>query len=310
MGGLGNQLFQYAAGRSLALRHNTSLKLDISDYHENSFRKYYLDHFLINAENATISDVFRMYKPEWLHQVIRRYSNDRVSNKALNLMKKIGLYRLGVRYNQPTADDPLLIGRVASQRYLHYDPDFENLPDDIFLFGFWVSQRYFSKYAKQISQEFRIHRPLSRENFILCRRIQDSQSVSIHIRRTDKVTNPNFYPTSLNYTELAIARMEETISNPVYYFFSDDIGWVKDNFPHKSNFIFVDHNDDLSSYEDLRLMSLCKHNIIAESSFSWWAAWLNSNSNKIVISPNPNRWIVHPSMNSSDIIQNDWIIIE
>ena len=309
MGGLGNQLFQYAAGRSLALKHNTSLKLDLSDYHEISFRKYYLHHFRIKADIATFSDIFPLYKPEWINQVFSNYCGNRVANKSLQIMKRLGIYDLDVRYNQDPTNSSLLIGHVAAQRFIHYDHEFELLPDDVYLYGFWVSKRYFSKYKEQICRELTIHQPLMDNNLYLSNRIKELQSVSIHIRRTDKVSNPNFYPTTIDYCKRAIARIEELIKNPTYFIFSDDICWVKESFPQDSKFIFVDHNNDLTSYEDFRLMSMCKHNIIAESSFSWWAAILNSNQEKVVISPNPNRWINLPISHISEIMPKEWIVL-
>ena len=99
--------------------------------------------------------------------------------------------------------------------------------------------------------------------------------------------------------------MTQKITNPHFFIFSDDQKWVKDNFKIKYPIAFIDHNASKKDYEDLRLMSLCKHNIIANSSFSWWGAWLNSNPKKIVIAPK--EWFADPSIDTSDLIPPGWI---
>jgi hypothetical protein len=129
----------------------------------------------------------------------------------------------------------------------------------------------------------------------------------LHIRRGDYLTNIVHNTNKEDYYKNAIKLIEEKVKNPVFYIFSDEIEWVKQNFDIKYPTVYVDFNDALTNFEDIKLMSSCKHNIIANSSFSWWSAWLNENSNKIVIAPK--QWFTDVSRNTKDIIPKSWIKI-
>ncbi len=139
--------------------------------------------------------------------------------------------------------------------------------------------------------------------------IESTNAVSLHIRRGDyvkvKETNDFHGVCSIAYYETAIELITNKINDPVFYIFSDDMDWVKKNFNIRQNHVFVDANDAATNYEDMRLMSLCKHNIIANSSFSWWGAWLNPSSSKTVIAPK--KWMKDPSIETIDLIPGNWI---
>lgn len=140
--------------------------------------------------------------------------------------------------------------------------------------------------------------------------IKDTESVSIHFRRGDYVTNKSYLVLDLKYYYNAVELIRSKLKNPNFYIFSDDIDWVKRNFKNKlkSKITFQDCN--LSNIEDLMLMSNCKHNIIANSTFSWWGAWLNKNLDKIVIAPSKffKDDIYNTNLKSTYYPQN-WIII-
>lgn len=161
-----------------------------------------------------------------------------------------------------------------------------------FFYGTWQSEEYFSDIADQIKQQFIFKQPQDPLNKAVAEKIENSTAVSIHIRRGDYLKT--HWHNSLNvikdltYYKNAVAHIEANVRNPAYFVFSDDMQWVKDNLP-LPNCTYVDHNSGKQSFNDMYLMSLCRHNIIANSTFSWWGAWLNNNSNKIVIMPE--RWM-------------------
>jgi hypothetical protein len=175
--------------------------------------------------------------------------------------------------------------------------------------GLWQSPLYFAKYQDEIRKIFTI-----KENYIdnldsIANDIKNSQSVSVHIRRGDylsKIAYRELGLTSIEFYKKSIAYMSETITNPQFYFFSDDIEWVKSEF-HLPNANFVSGEKTKNNIEDFYLMSQCKHNIIANSTFSWWAAWLNENPEKIVVAPI--KWFNKLRHSTKDLIPEKWIRI-
>lgn len=158
------------------------------------------------------------------------------------------------------------------------------------IIGKWQSEAYLINHQKLIREVFNFKKPRDYKNMTLSKNILDSNSVAIHIRRGDYtsqewksshlvITGPKYYLDS-------IAMLRSKLNNPIFYFFSDDISWIKNNF-NGDDFVFVSHNKNEKSYIDMYLMSLCKHFIIANSTFSWWAAWLSNSPDKLVIMPEP-----------------------
>jgi hypothetical protein len=284
-GGLGNQMFQYAAGRSLAAHHNTELKLDISQFSrvkENTPRQYYLSSFRIKETFTSRED---------LHRV--RTSSSRLNN----------LYT-GV-YCALTGKPPV---QYKKEPHFHFDPGFLTLPDNVYLDGYWQSEKYFQSIENVIKSEFTLKEDPDPPNTLMSEKILGSNAVSIHIRRGDYVTNPVTFVyhgvCTLEYYHRAINCITQKISDPHFYIFSDDPLWVKQNLEVNYPHTYVTHNQDLKDYMDLWLMSLCQHHIIANSSFSWWGAWLCSNPGKIVIAPK--RWFSKPDINTQDLIPESW----
>lgn len=285
MGGLGNQLFQYAAGRRLACLHDVPLKLDLSwfgDLTGVTPRTFALSPFSICADPATEQEIARLYEP-----VVGRIKH------FLNIMN-------GNR------------GRTHIRgQYFHFDPSVLGLPDNILLDGYWQSEKYFHDIASVIRSEYEICvAPDARNREVLCA-ISSCNAVSIHFRRGDYVTDgktaSRHGTCSDDYYKKAVALVATRVERPHFFAFSDDHAWVRESFKIPYPMTLIDHNNPDKAYEDLRLMSHCRHHIIANSSFSWWGAWLNPRADKIVIAPS--RWFNESSSNTGDLLPASWLRI-
>lgn len=290
-GGLGNQMFQYAAGRALALRLNTGVALDLTSYIANRGRSWVRDFEL---------DVFN-------HGATRVH--DSVSYKikyAWKMMPMIRQYAWGQRL--------LLINRLFRDKNSYaFDARFLCLKNSYTLLGFFQSEKYFLPYREILLKDFSFKSPLNEKNQQMARRIKATNAVSVHIRRGDYITNPNaskiFTECSVEYYKTAIEKIKQQVECPVFYFFSDDMEWVKRNLGDLVEAVWVNFNQGRDSCNDMYLMSICKHNIIANSSFSWWGAWLNQNPEKEVIAPR--YWFKNPEANATviDLIPEGWLQI-
>lgn len=283
-GGLGNQMFQYAAGRTLAHYHNTDLFLDLTGYASDTLRKYELDIFRINSAIAS-SDMLNR---------VPFSRKDTIYHRIRNLFK--GEMEFLYVKEQGTA----FMEKIST------------LPDNVYLSGYWQSEKYFAEIADVIKKDFSFVNPPSEINQRLLETIRGSNSVSLHIRRGDYVSSPKtreihgvleaeYYRYSLNF-------LEKKVKDPQVFIFSDDIAWAKKNLTIDLPLHFIEHNCMDKNHEDLRLMSSCRHHIIANSSFSWWGAWLSKNPNKMVIAPK--KWFSDQEMKKRkkiDIIPETWI---
>jgi len=278
-GGLGNQLFQYAAGRNLAIKNNTTLKLDIHSYQNNPDRSYGLDIFNIDEHFATDAEISNL-------------------NKA-------GLNKL-VEKLKPFASKTTII-----EDNHDFNKDVLELSGNKYLIGYWQSEKYFKSIENLIRQEITLKDKLSENYSDMAIEIKSTNSISLHVRRGDYMANPKFSKIfqilDLDYYKKAIDLITEQIADPSFYVYSDDLPWAKDNLPIPHPHVFVNPDKKLKDGEELMLMSLCKHNIIANSSFSWWVAWLNQNPEKIVIAPK--KWSNDNSTNTFDLLPNNWIKI-
>jgi hypothetical protein len=317
--GLGNQLFQYAAARRLAYVHETVLKLDLHDYSQNQYyyshsqnRRFGLDHFNITAQIASWRDVARLCPLEGFTRVVRRALPDRLSDLTL-----AACHQVGVRspYDYRTSDyvpgrpvPGLRLGRVVSERFYHFDPAVLSCPDDVCLTGFWQSEKYFQDVSEVIRRELSVKTPLTGKNDEVARQILASDSVSLHVRRGDKALQEHHLATTPEFCERALTFFRAKLSHPRFFVFTDDWEWVQNKLSRQEDVVFVDHNHDEANYEDLRLMSLCRHNIIAPSSFSWWGAWLNANPAKIVVRPRALFNLANHDV--KDVCPPDWIILD
>ncbi len=282
-GGLGNQLFQYATAFSLSKKINKPLFCDLT-HPSLSIHPFMLDKFKISSKF--------LYKDDILNENIKNYNSI-----SLILYKKFGLNFI---------DKSFYI-----ERNFKYQKNFEKINEEKILIGHFLSEKYFINNRNEILNEFLIKNELNIENKKSLNLIKNYNSISIHIRRGDFLSKNNvndYYICPLDYYKSALKLLvDKNDKNKEIglFIFSDDLNWAEENLKFNYPTYFISHNRNDSSYEDLRLMSHCNHNIIANSSFSWWAAWLNSNENKIVISPK--HW--HKKYEFTDIIPNSWITL-
>lgn len=283
LGGLGNQMFQYACGKRLAHDHHVPLKLDISSFASYPLRSFTLQHYQLHADIATPDDL-SLFHSKGIDARIRR----RFENQFRPYWRRSIIHEQGYGFNPPILN-------------VHHG----------YLIGYWQSYKYFEPIASHIRDDFKLKNPLSAQAGRLAAEIQAVQAVSLHIRRGDYVSNPETQQVhgvmTLDYYERAVRRIAAVISEPHFFIFSDDPDWaiVHLHLAYPSTIVSGSNTHD---YEELCLLSLCKHHIIANSSFSWWGAWLSDSSQKIVIAPN--RWTLLPEGNTPDRIPSSWIRME
>ncbi|UFH54470.1 alpha-1,2-fucosyltransferase [Spirosoma sp. KNUC1025] len=282
--GLGNQLFQYAVARHLALKNKTALYLDLSyykyQYDTDTPRSFKLGHF---------SAPYRILQESPLEYV----------SKATKLLPNRSM-------------PPFFL--FLKEKHFHFDECVLNAHAQcITLDGFWQSEAYFRESAHTIRRELMLVDTPSPEFADYEQQIRAALTpVSIHIRRGDYVNHPEFSKTfgfvGLDYYEHAIGQMTDKVNYPDFFVFSDDQEWVRQNLPLPDNAVFVQNTGPDSDVADLVLMSRCRHHIIANSSFSWWGAWLNPNPNKLVITPK--QWYKNkPTWNTKDLLPSAWMAL-
>ena len=280
IGGLGNQMFQYAYAKVLQQK-GYEVKIDISAFETYKLHGgYQLDKYNIDLESSTKDENDKFYKNTFFYKVLRRFGID--------------------------------FPRRIKEKSLLFDNRFLEIEDNSYLDGYFQCEKYFKDIREIILKLFTINQDISNYTKEIKNKIQNSQnSCSLHIRRGDFVnsTNINIHGAcDIEYYKKAMKYLEEKVENINYFIFSDDIEWVKENLAIQ-NAIYIDSKEKRIPHEDIYLMSLCKNNIIANSSFSWWGAWLNKNEKKIVIAPK--RWFVDDKLESQskDIVCESWIRI-
>ncbi|NVN92664.1 MAG: alpha-1,2-fucosyltransferase [Desulfuromonadales bacterium] len=286
-GGIGNQMFQYAAGRSLATLRKVPLKLDLSGFKNtaagDTIRSFALGTFAITAESA---------QPEEVRELCGTHGNPRAKTMQ-NLADRLVPMPFKTRFREP---------------HFHYTPDLLRLGNNVYLDGFWQSEKYFRDVRQIIQDEFSFRKPLTGENATMAENIASCSAVALHVRRGDFEANPvtNRYHGTCppEYYRQAMTLVSGMVSNPHFFIFSDDPAWCRKNLDPSRAMTFVDHNTTDSADEDLRLMSLCGHAIIANSSFSWWGAWLIHNPDKVVVAPH--KWFNERTINTDDLIPSSW----
>ena len=283
-GGLGNQLFQYSAAKSLSLYHNTPLMLEVSSFYREELpdlevpRDFELFHFEgINEE---------IISPEDLAKIIS------LNKKSILPKKMIPAHRK----------------EIYTEAYYHFDKKFFNARNKVFLKGGWQSEKYFKKHEKAIRNNLRL-KPALFENVIeKAKTIKQQNSVAVHIRRGDYLRKKIIYEwhgvMNKDYYEKAFQLLSSRVKDLKIYYFTDDPDWVNNTLMPSFNGEILSGSITTSHLEDFYLMSKCRHNIIANSSFSWWGAWLNDNPNKIVIAPE--KWFGNGPKDIQDIIPVEW----
>ncbi len=293
-GGLGNQMFQYACGRALSEKNKSTLFLDLTFLLYNpSSSNHTLRNYELNVFN--IQERFTL-----LSRLNKKIPNSnffyKLNSKLDGVKKRLGLIK------------------KINDKEMGFDKEIFKIKGNICLDGYWQSEKYFKDIEEIIREEFSFRDKPSKLNREVIEKIKKTNSVSVHVRRGDYAKNPKTLQThgllDIEYYQNAINLIKSQIKKTEFFVFSDDIEWVKKNLKIGKSVNYISHNGLDKGYEDLRLMSSCKNHIIANSSFSWWGAWLSENPHKIVIAPE--QWFSPEEMKrrgNFDTILEDWIKI-
>lgn len=285
-------MFQYAAGRALSLHLGQPLKLDVSDFRNYRLRTFELPQcFNCPIQISSDDDLHHILGWQFPY-VIRRI----ISKPQLSILRS---------------------SQFVIEPYAHFWNGLRSSPSNCYITGHWLSEKYFKNFESRIRQDYTFKLNLEGENKLFADDISNTNSISLHVRRGDYVSDKKTLAThgicSPDYYHCAINNIADDISNPKFFIFSDDISWVKENIKinYKCKYVDINHGDQ--AYNDMRLMSLCKHNIIANSTFSWWGGWLNNNPRKIVVAPK--KWysnhssILDYSRFMGDLIPSGWRLL-
>jgi len=277
-GGLGNQIFQYAAGLSLASRLQVPLVLDLSWFGGQKDRKFALSPFNIEASQQNVC--------EWMSPTYQAL----VSRLSRRWFSKI----MGV----PVWHEP----------HFHYTKNFGLIEKSVFLEGYWQSELYFREHRSLLLQQLSLRGSMPLDCRNLLDEILESDAICVHVRRGDYLSNPLaakiYEPCSIEYYKKGVSEISETLRNPRCFIFSDDPTWVTSSLSLDCPMKVVDVNGPENAHFDLILMAACKHFLIANSSLSWWGAWLGIHPNKRVIAPK--RWFLTPDRDTRDLLPSSW----
>lgn len=299
LGGLGNQMFQYAAGKALAERHGVRLALDISGFRDDPLRSFLLDRLLVPEAIPTAEA-----RAGAAGKAQGNFERAKWKGRIDRLLRCAGL--------PPMVQSP----HDYREPHFHYDPVFEGLGSHTTLFGYFQSERYFAPIAKQLRGWFSLREPVGGAAGEILARIEASRlPISVHVRRGDYL-NPGtaeFHGIiGEPYYREALGRLEQaTGGEPELFVFSDDPAAAEHvlNFVPKSRLVHVRGAAE-GPWEDMALMARCRHHVIANSSFSWWGAWLNGAEGKQVIAPR--EWFAPAELkrhNTADLYPAGWIVV-
>jgi hypothetical protein len=284
-GGLGNQLFQYAAGRAVSARLGSKLLLDLT-WHRRlprgaTPRAFELGCYPIAATCLDPDD----------EQSLRFWSVERLGCVV-------------------QVDGRLRWARSFRERGLRHDPRMARLGDDRMLEGYWQSPQYFTDVAEALRRELRPIIAMDAEDARVAGLIASDphQAVAVHVRRGDYLSGVHAEHhglCGLEYYQRAFVHMRASMQSPRLFVFSDDPDWVALHASVFGDAFLVAHNGPLTAYQDLRLMSLCRAHVIANSSFSWWGAWLSDHESKLVIAPA--KWHLGSGGDAADLTPPEWV---
>lgn len=294
-GGLGNQMFQYAYGWYAAKIHLTTLKLDLSSYRTRPAHGYLLDKFCIQASEVPEEEVNR---------VPRRYrnapseSNETVSQSSIasgingwfNFFSELKRFK---------------------EKPFGFHPRYRSVPNHRYLVGNWQSEKFFPGIREDLLSQFRLKESPNSISREVSRAIGNTRSLALHIRRGDYVTSASaasiYENLSLDYYRRSVSRFAEMGGRPTVFVFSNDHAWCEANLRLPFETRFVTHNTAETAHEDMWLMSQCAGCVIANSTFSWWAAWLNTRPDKQIFAPQ--TWFRNGIMDDRAINCDDWNLV-
>jgi hypothetical protein len=289
-GGLGNQLFQYAAARYYAKRYCAEVRISVDPaWNALSYgypRPCMLQHFSIPVplvERSLCDRIFMTDKP-WLE----------AASVPFKRAFRVQVFKEQLEHRYSFLPDLPLREGVKT----------------LYLVGYWQTHLMAEEVAEELRVELTMKEPAQGKTLEVMQQISRSRNpVSLHVRRGDsalaaegKVVLP------MEYYSDAISAFRKRLVDPTFFVFSDDMPFVKENLPRDPRMVFVDHNDTSAAHEDLRLMSSCHHHILANSTFSWWGAWLNPRTDRIVIAPK--RWFIKADNHYRNLLPQDWMLAD
>jgi hypothetical protein len=288
VGGLGNQMFQYAMAKSLSLGRESQLRVDTSTFKN---RKY------INPEGYLLKKIFNV--PDNEASISDYIKVLGIGSITLPLIKRNKILTFTKKHV------------INENKAFHFEDKLilKNKPVSSYILGYWQSELYFQRHASEIRKLFQFQESvLSLDTKNLLKKIKSCNAISLHVRRGDYISNPSYRKIynhcNIEYYKRAKKIVSTSLENIKYFIFTDDISWVR----AQPEFVdcIIATNQDTGSWNDLYLMSQCKHHIISNSSFSWWGAWLNDGDKKIVVSPN--QWFKDGTV-TKDLLPKSWITI-
>jgi len=287
MGGMGNQMFQYAFAKHLATKHNVHLKIDTRYLIDRTpreasfvFRNYDLDIFNLSAEVATDEEI----------ATLTHRTSIELANKILNR----------------------LIGRKQShvlEPHFNFSESCFLSSANSYLEGYWQSEKYFKPIEASLrTNDFSFRNAMSPMATALGSMIQSSDAICVNIRRGDFVTNDFHGAVGLDFYRKAESIISPRLIDPHYFVFSDEMDWCRENITFAGKVTYVGHEYAGFKFQDyIRLMAMCKHFIIPNSSFAWWAVWLNDSKDKTVVAPK--KWFNNSKWDTRDLTPDEWIKI-
>ncbi len=282
-GGLGNQLFMYACGLALACRRQAPLLMDVGMLTSEQYRPFGLGVFKLRAPTADAR----------LVRKIRGFGDSKFSREWFHIRRALGL-----------AHNP---GYVREHGW-RFDAQVLAAAAPCYLKGHWMCERYFADHVAEIRQDLTFREPpIGRNAEIAAEIAACANPVSIHVRRGDYLAGGNaaIYATlGRTYYQQAVSKISTSLERPRFFCFSDDPQAARAELALPQDTLFIDHNGS-AGHEDLRLMTLCRHHIIANSTFSWWGAWLAGGQGQIVVAPQ--QWWIHADYDDRDIIPERWL---
>ena len=279
-------MFQYAFARRLAHKHGTELKFDMG--------------FFVDQDESNPNHVVRYYDLDIFNVTGTAATSDEIS-------------RLATRTGNDLAERMLnkLLGPKSShvrEPHFHFSEAAYNSPDNVYLDGYWQSERYFADCEDLIRSDFTFKEDLAPNARQLLNEIESTDSVCVNVRRGDFVTNPFHGTMGQEYYRQGEAIVKQRTPSPTIYVFSDEVEWCESNLKFDAPTVYVSHDFAGPKFQDyLRLMAACKHFIIPNSSFAWWAVCFNRNADRTVVAPA--QWFSDPTWDPKDLIPADWIRI-
>jgi Glycosyl transferase family 11 len=297
LSGLGNQMFQYAAGLFYAAQCNAQICLitdppQVSHSHGHP-RPFLLSHFAITAQHRELNRADRLLfltENRRLKPTVGPFLQRHILQNGLHIQ---------------------IITESLEQRFrFQAELPINHRMQTIYLLGYWQVHNIAEKISADLRREFTFRDSPIGKNLESLRAIRNTEnSVSLHIRRGDYTLQAEGnVALAIDYYARAIAHFQASLRNPTFFIFSDDINFAKENVSKDISAVFIDHNDPFFAHEDLRLMSSCRHHIIANSTFSWWGAWLNPSADKIVLAPR--NWLVANCPVKNDLFPPSWRLMD